>query len=287
MVLISFSQQGFLELVELFYDDGRYDLSLLYRCTCVVEFAAGSGQVEVMNAGATASKGYVELVEFLSVKEKLSPEQVRKAFTEAAVNVGPSFSIARDQAGVLKYLFATGFISPSFMKSLFENAARRSSLDVVKFLYAKGAIPPGMANKAFGLAVQHNGGAVMSFLAKTGAVPATIFEGDLGCAVVDGDIYSIACLYNNGQHLRRSCPEIAVASNSISSEDEENEVGVYDLHQLKCLDTELLPHIIRPLPHVRNWSICSACRWTWQCWRRQLRAKWSGLIDLFRDLEAI
>ncbi|KAG3074681.1 hypothetical protein PI125_g21919 [Phytophthora idaei] len=133
-----------------------------------------------------------------------------------------------------------------------------------------------MANKAFGLAVQHNGGAVMSFLAKTGAVPATIFEGDLGCAVVDGDIYSIACLYNNGcisrellkrvsqgeryghirierffrQHLRRSCPEIAVTSNSISSEDEGNEVGVYDLHQLKCLDTELLPHIIRPLPHV-------------------------------------
>ncbi|KAG6961692.1 hypothetical protein JG687_00007570 [Phytophthora cactorum] len=247
MVLSRLASKVSLELVELFYDDGRYDLSLTGTA---FEFAAGSGQVESEALAATASKGYVELVEFLSVKEKLSPEQVRKAFTEAAVNVGPSFSIARDQAGVLKYLFATGFISPSFMKSLFENAARRSSLDVVKFLYAKGAIPPGMANKAFGLAVQHNGGAVMSFLAKTGAVPATIFEGDLGCAVVDGDIYSIACLYNNGQHLRRSCPEIAVASNSISSEDEENEVGVYDLHQLKCLDTELLPHIIRPLPHV-------------------------------------
>ncbi|KAG3189198.1 hypothetical protein PC128_g11884 [Phytophthora cactorum] len=244
MVLSRLASKVSLELVELFYDDGRYDLSLTGTA---FEFAAGSGQVEIMKffhskeelfdasflddaflmaasfgklesvkylysidefepssssigeaLAATASKGYVELVEFLSVKEKLSPEQVRKAFTEAAVNVGPSFSIARDQAGVLKYLFATGFISPSFMKSLFENAARRSSLDVVKFLYAKGAIPPGMANKAFGLAVQHNGGAVMSFLAKTGAVPATIFEGDLGCAVVDGDIYSIACLYNNG-----------------------------------------------------------------------------------------
>ncbi|ETN07952.1 hypothetical protein PPTG_12472 [Phytophthora nicotianae INRA-310] len=222
-----------------------------------------------------ASEGYAEVVELLIVKEKLSPELVMKAFKAAAINMGPSFKVARDQAGVLECLFATGYITPSFIKSLFENAARRSSLDVVEFLYAKGAIPPGMANTAFGLAIRENGGDVVAFLAKTGAVPATMFEGDLGCAVVDSDVYTIASLYNNGcisrellkrvsqgerhghirverffrQHLRRSCPQITVTNHNESSADEIDN-DAYDFHQLKCLDTELLPQTIRSLPHV-------------------------------------
>ncbi|KAG6953269.1 hypothetical protein JG688_00012914 [Phytophthora aleatoria] len=212
------------------------------------EFTAGAGQIVIMERMQLCSEEYAEGVKFLSVKKELTPEQTKKAFTEVALNMVPSFKATRDQTGVLEVLFATRFIPPSFIKSLFKNTARRSNLDVVEFLYAKGAIPPGMVKTGFGFAIRDNGGDVISFLAKTGAVPTKQFESDLSNDIYNSVFFPIACLYSNGEHLRLSCPEIAVIG--ISENIEEDAVDVYDFQQFKCIKAELFPHIIRPLPHV-------------------------------------
>ncbi|KAF1779762.1 hypothetical protein GQ600_21745 [Phytophthora cactorum] len=134
------------------------------------------------------SEEYAEVVKFLSVKKELTPEQTKKAFTEAALNMVPSFKATRDQTGVLEVLFAT-----SFIKSLFKNTARRSNLDLVEFLYAKGAIPPGMVKTGLGFAIRDNGGDGISFLARTGAVSTKQFESDLSNAIYNSVFLSIAC----------------------------------------------------------------------------------------------
>ncbi|KAG6941988.1 hypothetical protein JG687_00019323 [Phytophthora cactorum] len=144
------------------------------------------------------SEEYAEVVKFLSVKKELTPEQTKKAFTEAALNMVPSFKATRDQTGVLEVLFATRFIPSSFIKSLFKNTARRSNLDLVEFLYAKGAIPPGMVKTELGFAIRDNGGDGISFLARTGAVSTKQFESDLSNAIYNSVFFPIACLYSNG-----------------------------------------------------------------------------------------
>ncbi|ETN07960.1 hypothetical protein PPTG_23108 [Phytophthora nicotianae INRA-310] len=99
----------------------------------------------------------------LDANEKVISRADQEAFNVAALNQRPS---PKDQTAVLKYLFATEFVSRSFIKSIIVKATRRSSLDAAKFLYAKGVISPGMIETAFLSAVDENESDVLSFLAR-------------------------------------------------------------------------------------------------------------------------
>lgn len=80
-----------------------------------------------------AGEGHLEVVKTLNMKSKFSRKVIEKALKRAAM----AQTVARDQAGVVKYLFATGHIYPSFIRSIFVDAAQLSTDEVVEFLYTK------------------------------------------------------------------------------------------------------------------------------------------------------
>ncbi|KAE9000242.1 hypothetical protein PR001_g16960 [Phytophthora rubi] len=218
-----------------------------------------------------AGEGHLEVVKILDTKEQLSRKVIEKAFEKAATIQ----TVVRDQARVVEYLFATGRISPSFIRRVFVDASRVSSVEVVEFLYAKGSISPDMVATAFVHAVGDNCSDVMTFLCTTGVLTTQSFHTMLNLAVLEGDIYIVASLYNSGyvsrelmireaisneagnirierfvrQNLRKLCSE-APAQKPTIVPSYVYDTSSYDSHQLKCVKVELFPRDIQALPHV-------------------------------------
>ncbi|OWZ14775.1 hypothetical protein PHMEG_00011689 [Phytophthora megakarya] len=214
-VVVGAANNGPLELVKLFYDDGRYDgfLSLF-----AFEFAAGAGNVEIMKfflskgdldvaslEGAyvmAASFGKADVIRYLySIKGfQPSSSSIQKALVSAA---------EEGYVDVVKMLTVKENFSSQVIEKAFASAATnngitfktvRDQAGVLEYLFAKGCISPCFIRRIFSDAASRSCLDVVKFLYAKGSIPPKMVT-DACCSAYTrngGNICSVECLSKSG-----------------------------------------------------------------------------------------